>query len=435
MKLSQKFLDLIELTCAPALVGLTEEEIYQTFANKLDPANRRNFQLKSFVGWKSAQLKNLDLQISMQAEDAFSKREPFTIYTFRNLQRLMDAIVWVHFGNTSDMKTIFQPTPVVADLKNHNIDAHIAISAENNKKDDEFWLISDLTSGFKSGDFFWCKAGGGGGFVEAKTGEVNVAIHKLLFEGKREDLLKIVNHKNAESLKKQMYRTLGQVKRSIESQKALKNEPHEDPNYPGFTKSIVVHDRPMRDFGDIVDQMLESFEDGAIKIVEDCLFISVLEAKNEAISPHSRFLAMVEEKMSEPIIGPNCDLAMFLNRTSFTKPMYVQPFSKSSIHDLIGREKSVHLYLSLPRFVNKFRSENIELDLLSGSEMRKIHAKHREYSSKHHEHILRIRDRESMAEGVLSDGLLQKMFSDLFLPSELLNANLIMIRHLFAKST
>lgn len=430
MKLSPLFLDLIDKTCAPGLIGLSSDEVRQTILSRNDPELKTAFQLKSFAGWKDAQITNLELQLEIQSEKMFLERDPFTTYTFRNLQRLMDSIVWQHFGNTSDMKTIFKPEPIIADLRKHNIDSHVAAANENNKKEEELWLISDLTSGFKSGDLLYRNVDGSVSFVELKTGKVNSAIHNLLFNGNHEDLLKLVTKENVESIKKQLKRVVAQVERGNESRKALNNEPHIDSDYPGFKKNIVIHNEPLKEFGDKIDLMLEAPKKDKFMVIEDCLYLGVLNYEYSTRTAHEQFLATVEENLREPILGPSCDLAMYLNGTSFTKPLYVQPFAKSSIIDLLGRERSVHIYLSLSRFAKKFRSETVELDLVTGKEMRKLYSKHRGYSSKHQDTVLRIRDKKLNAEGLLSDGLLQKMFCDLFMPSELLKLNLLNIKHM-----
>lgn len=426
-----RFKDLIEQVCKPGLDFDEMLRIRNVLASPLSTQGKQQHISNTYEMWKSAQREILEHQLWLQTKDSFKKRDPQTIYVFRNLQRLMDSILWTHFGNTSDMKTIFQPEPTISDLRSHNIFGHVEAANERHSKWGEFCLIADLTSGFRSGDLLQFKEGNVT-FVEVKSGPINAAITHALFQQDLNGLRQIVNKENEKSVHRQMDRIISQFHQSIEVRKGLNNEPHEVKEYPGARKSVLVVEERLQKYDSLIDHMLLR-SDQQVELVEDCLTVGILNNHGETTSPSERFKAILRSNEKVNLTaGPSVDFTLFLNGTSFTRPLFMQPFNRDSVFDLACRTRSVHLHFSLPKFAEKFSSSDILLSVITGREMRKLHGKYRGASIKSGDFALKIQDRKSGKVGVLSSGLVQKMFSELFLPSELLNMNLKIINYLGA---
>lgn len=400
--------------------SLTDDEL-QLFIKKQLPADHfEKFQKNVFKGWKTAQ----EIVVSIQEEhwmEGDPKSDPKSHYFYRNTQRLLDCILWHHYGpDMADMKRIYEREPKIQNLAYHNIQKHHEVALHINSDPNKFALITDLTSGIRLGDLFICEIAKPNIFAEVKSGATNIKILEAITKNDTNLLSEISKN---EKDKMQLQRILKQADHSNQLMRILKDGVGLDKGMSCKPMKVFEAKRPMETFDKELNTVLDKLRKGestSVGVVEDCLLFVAVDTFTVASEKISEILhdKIIEFENGTTRPGIKFDLVLTLNESSVMRPIYLQPLDAEHIHDLISRRFHVYFYLSLEKYRINFSSESCTINWIEGKELRKKWAQCNQYALKFQNQSLEfgLRSGTSM---LLSNGLFQRLPSNFIKPSYL----------------
>ena len=349
--ISRDFINLIELVLAKGINSMSQEELILMRDTKSVELIKK-FQQNMFEGWKEAQDAILSIQLALSKDAKDTEMWP-KWYLFRNTQRLLDTIMWHHFGpDLTDMKRLYNIYPVIQNLFEHNILTHIDIAKEFNQDPLAFALISDLTSGIRIGDIFLVKHGQPHQFIEVKSGNVNSEIIESMSDDKK--MMEIVSHPQK---RKQLERMFWQHDRAKETSNIIHTGEGVDDRFKFKKVKINETDKPFDTFEEEVVNALNSVSSQSncvTKVVEDCLLVIAVKTSNSVDYTEliKKEINAFEENGNAS--GISFDWGYILTKSQLYRPLFLQPIGNDLVHDLLFRDKMVVIYFSFEAFKKRF---------------------------------------------------------------------------------
>ena len=372
-----------------------------------------------FDGWKKAQEIILLKQLSFWKNNPKFKNNPNQLYWYRNYQRLMDVIIWNHFDNSdlTDMKRIYEWKPLIQNHIHHNIKIHYSLAKQINEDRNAFALITDLTSGIRVGDLFIINSKTGEPtFAEVKEGIINKKILSEIQSKKN-------NTSSSKKWKKQKNRILKQKQRMKNVLKSLQNKESIEDRFPNHKHETVLIKKPFDTFSEELNKLF--FKSKLSKnnieqvVIEDCLLVLLI--KN--CQKNQNYLKILKSSINyfsknSQVGGITFDFNLFLNKTSFTKPIYLQSLERDYIYNLIIRQTIVYFYFCFEKFMNKFSDDECEIKFLTNKQVSKRYGYQMGAFACSKTGSLQLSDINQKM--ILSGGLMYRLPSFLLKPSHLL---------------
>lgn len=401
--------------------AITIDELQAFSRKELSKERVEQYQRDTFSGWKKAQ----EVVFALQEEHWLAgdpKKDARRHYLYRTYQRLLDCIIWHHFGpDMADAKRIFEHEPKIQNLAFHNIQDHYDAASKINSDPNKFALITDLTSGIRLGDLFICEVGKPSSFIEVKSGSTNRQILKAI---ESRNIAEMQALAQSEKTKKQVDRILKQAAHAHQLVSILKTGKGTDKDLSAKPLEVFEASKPLTDFSDELDDMFQKLVDEidlSTVVVEECLLLVATRVKNQnifSIGPRIAKEIDVFDGASRPR-GIKLDFVMALTASSVMRPLYIQPIKSEFINHLLARDLQLTIYLSLDKFQKKFATEICQVSWLEGRAFRK------QWAASGHHYAIRSRDRalkfsvDGSEEMLLSNGLFQRVISQMCRPSYL----------------
>lgn len=372
--INREFIDLVDLVLSKGIKSFSQEELIQMHETR-SPDLIKKFQMNMFSSWKEAQDIILSIQLALSDEAIDSEKWP-RWYIFKNTQRLLDCIMWHHFGpDLTDMKRLYNIYPVVQNLFEHNILAHIDIVNELNQDPMSFALISDLTSGLRIGDIFFVKHGRLPQFIEVKSGDVNSEIIASISDSKK--MIEVVSNSKK---RKQLERIFRQHDRAVESSNIIYGGEGVDDRFKFSKIKIYETPIPFDTFDEEMIQVLYSVDlpsECMTKVIEDCLLIIAINAE-QGVDYNSIIRQEIDKfEINSDSSGISFDWGHVLTKSHLYRPLFLQPIGNDLVHSLLFREKLVVIYFSFEAFRRRFSSDSFVIKVLMGKQFKKINGKYR----------------------------------------------------------
>ena len=331
----------------------------------------------------------------------------------------MDVIIWHHFDNSdlTDMKRIYEWEPLIQNHIHHNIKTHYLLAKQINQDRNSFALITDLTSGVRVGDLFTINSKTGKSiFKEVKEGSINKQILSEIQSKKN-------NISSPQKWKKQKNRILKQKQKMTNVSRSLQNKESIEDRLPNNKHETVLIKKPFDTFSEELNELFFKSKLSANKIeqiiIEDCLLVLLVKdcQKNQN---HIRILksSINYFDKNSKMGGITFDFNLFLNKTSFTRPIYIQPLERGYIHNLIMRQTIVYFYFCFEKFINRFSDDECEIKLLTNKRLSKVYGHQMGMFACSKAGSLQFSSINQKI--ILSSGIIQRLPSFLLKPSHLL---------------
>ncbi len=408
----------------------------------MEKGNRKafkNFRYNLFRNWKIAQEKILSIQLQLWKENPNFVNLPHKVFFYRSLQRLLDCIIWHHFGpDITDIKRIYEFDCKIQNLFEHNILSHIEIMREINSSPKNFALISDLTSGIRIGDLFVIDEQSKTNFIEVKSGDVNAEILEAL-RNQNQNKLNVLE--NDPTKNKQLYRIVKQKKRGTEILKMLKNEIATDDRFNSKSNKVmtpvvhtIINEEPLQCFSKELNVFFEIFSTeekdfDVLEIENSLIIVAYLPTPDNLIKSRSIMKRFNEH---ETMPGYRFNWLDTLTHSTFMRPIYLQPISPKVIHKIISKKIIVEFYFSNNKFMRTFQNEQTNIEYKNNKEYRRIVNEFKSFvgsSPFYHKDkgALFFKFKEiNEEEIILSEGLFCRILSNLIYPSFLLKMHRFM---------
>lgn len=431
LTLAPSFEKTIELVCKGGWNSLNAEEKSRMRNSPMDKDLYSHFQRCVFSAWKAAQEEIVKMQKSYWTDPAFHQN-PQKRYEYRNLQRLLDVIIWHRYTDIADIRSIYHEEPIIQDFSTNNLESCLAAAAHFNKDSDKFALVTDLTSGTRIGDLYICEVLGSHWFSEVKSGGFNEQIFETLSSADKPcDLAQIID---TQSKQKQVERVLRQLKRSSDVANFVHAGEGHDDRYQA-TRSVIASNYVPVNFAEQLNELLSRMESSELgvecSIVDDCLMLTAVDAERltaeEILKLRLADRCLLDGSLDEP--GIEIDFATFLNNTSYSKPIYIQPLPPESILTLLRKKVIVYFYFSFSKFAKRFTSTEYEVDVVDIKRSSKLWAKHRKYALKKDNFSVTFKDNASGNKVFISGGMFQRVPSLLFSPEAIFQMHIELLNH------
>lgn len=401
------------------------------------------FTYKLFANWKKAQREILTIQLLIwEINPNFQQDDPFLLYIYRVTQRLLDCIIWHHYGpDITDIKRLYEYEPKIQNLRHHNIDSHIEEMEKLNSSTRQFALLSDLTSGLRIGDLFLVNKEKQKSFIEVKEGSVNTEILEAKNSNNDERIQEIMSSK---SKSKQLKRMERQEKRAHEALKMIRNEEGEEDRYKGQKVRTVINPRPFEDFSEELRSFLSDFNKSNDPIksleIESCLLIFAYKPIKPLKTTRDALIEKYEENST--IKGMTLNWNNTLTYSSVFRPIFMQPIDPDCIDSIVKGELIVDFYFSLEKFKEKFKSDEVKIFFNNGRLFRKAYDGLKKlqgpsvfYEKNQGTLFFNFTKIAPEANEIFSEGLFSRLISNLALPSYLLYLHEFMTQNMHYQSS
>lgn len=296
-----------------------------------------------------------------------------TKYQEMVVRKSMDSIAWQLLGYDLTIIRRFYHGQELIDITDSNLDSELDYIERFRKDNPEgFVLISDLTSFIQIGDVITVDPKQGLQVVELKDGTINFELFQIMNNVVKTNspyYLKRELEKLDDKKKKQFYRDIKQIDRSIKFKKVV-NEGEGLDILTGLPIKIGEEEIELETFADTVNELLnECTKKGyATSVVEDCVLIGVYETDKFPSNIFDVWVELLEINM--PI--------MDMRQSMFDPlgyPIFLQPFKNEHILDIIQGKKIVKMTININKWMSTFENDGIKWRWLSEKETARINTK------------------------------------------------------------
>lgn len=293
-------------------------------------------------------------------------------YQEKVFKHLADTIFWVMIGGKPHVaRRFYEKYEGNKTLVENNIESLIHVSAEINKDPLNFVLITDITTYVQIGDLVGINEGCFQ-VIEVKEGEKNIEILKDLTGVNPLSPKDIIEkHRDDPKMVKQITRMLHQHEVSSKEMALLNNDEGIDPS-SGKYMTITTPPKGgetayyLEELASLEEQLKERKFWG-YTIIDDCLHIGLYKGEKRAIGSHL-LKAIATEQGKEKVFIVDARKAM----DSLECPLFLLPFSKELIMDLVMGRVLMFLMLDLDGFLSLYDHYGIKWNWLSTKKTHKI---------------------------------------------------------------
>lgn len=416
---------------------MSDQEINALLLDPQKKINTQAFQLRSYEGWKTAQLSIAQEQLLIAERYPEIKKSFFGHYLFRCYQRIQDSIIWtLTCEDMYEAKRMFVGEPIISDLRNHNLKEHLDIATAINKEPSKCAIITDLSSGTKVGDLVVAEIGKPIAIHEIKSGG-GAEIAKLMFDKdiSEEERKAIELNLKSESKVKEVNRFIRQAQNTLEVQKLLKGEPGVDRAMSPKEMKRVLYTPKLSKQNNLANKILSELDfieqDYSFEILDGCYILIAVDLSKFKVKTdkelHMKAESIARQNLNSEIPIVLHDWAMFLHFTSFTKPIFLHGIERENIDNLVDRKKALFVGLSLVNFVSKYNCYDCRIGILDKNNLRgkNWRAAKIEYGLEYKGYSIGFEQNENRF--ILSEGIYQRFVAELLSPSDLFEMHRFML--------
>lgn len=387
-----ELIELGDLTCEYGLNKTLAEHPWTTgaYPDYLN-AHEKAFLTNCHTGWKIAQKKIVVKMLALESEieesetalkaipakeSAEYRRLKKLIHDNLNktqiLRHLVDTMAWqITKGQLYISRRLYQKVRGDKRLSKTNIESVIEAADQLNENEENFALITDLTTYIQTGDILWVQPGEKAlGIVEVKTGDKNREIMDIIHDIAdpqipiEEVLPKIKGDKKT---LEQFQRSLDQFQKGFSVASIIQNDGGTDTE--GRKVTIVTPEEATPRFDEAIKKLgekLQGDQNWAYTTIDDCLHIGIYRKEYKIIGP--MILQQLADNHGHKSIL--VDYAHVIR--SLHRPLFTLPLPKVLIYDLIFQRVKMYFLLELEPFMASFEEFGMKAEWISKSETAKL---------------------------------------------------------------
>lgn len=270
------------------------------------------------------------------------------------LKHLANTIFWQLIGGKLYIaRRFYQNVPGSKNLEDTNYKSVMLVADKINKKNDNFVLLTDITSYVQIGDLFGI-IDGKQTLIEVKEGEKNIKILKDINAVNNSDLPVcelFEKYKERPKDIEQIRRILKQVKVANDEFNIIKNDRGYDPVTDRNIKIYTPKEDTQYFYEELRDleKQLSTRNFWAYTVIDDCLHVGLYKNKFRILGEQVLETIAKDQKIENKII---VDARSVMN--TMDCPLLFWPFSKQLIVDILFGKVMMFMMLDIDKFMKLF---------------------------------------------------------------------------------